>query len=168
MQACIKNNTYYDKKANASKLKKAECVYVLLPKADHQWSKIAFCEFRWIGPYNIENVLQNNNFLLRKIGTKKTQMLNCMLLRHFTLQQPLRDLQITPQDWKCDPEVSFKHNDLYARACECDYEKLIYDAEYNNAAPRNPAEIAVRSDSPSEQMWNTPSSSQERSPEIFH
>ena len=52
MQAYIKNKAYYDKKANASKLKKADYVDVLETKADHQGSKIPFTEFRWLGPYN--------------------------------------------------------------------------------------------------------------------
>ena len=38
MQAYIKYKAYYDKKANASKLKEADYVYVLQPKADHQGS----------------------------------------------------------------------------------------------------------------------------------
>ena len=35
MQAYIKYKAYYDKKANASKLKEADYVYILQPKADH-------------------------------------------------------------------------------------------------------------------------------------
>ena len=46
MQAYIKYKAYYDKKANASKLKEADYVYVLQPKADHQGSKVPFTEFR--------------------------------------------------------------------------------------------------------------------------
>ena len=51
VQAYIKYKTYYDKKANASKLEEAEYVYVLQPKADHQGSKIPLKELRWLGPY---------------------------------------------------------------------------------------------------------------------
>ena len=69
MQAYIKYKVNYDKKANASKLKEADYVYVLQPKADHQGSKIPFTEFRWIGPYIIGKVLPKNNYLVRKIGT---------------------------------------------------------------------------------------------------
>ena len=54
MQAYIKYNASYDKKANASRLKEADYVYILQPKADQQGSKIPFTEFRWIGPYIIE------------------------------------------------------------------------------------------------------------------
>ena len=73
MEAYIKYKAYYDKKTKASKLKEADYVYILKPKADYQGSKIAFTEFRLIGPYIVEKVLPNNNYLVRKIGTNKTQ-----------------------------------------------------------------------------------------------
>ena len=38
-------------------------------------------------------------------------------------------MQTTPQSWTPDPEVSLKHDVLYARALECEYERLILDAE---------------------------------------
>ena len=61
MQAYIKYKAYYDRKANSSKLKQADYIFILQPKADHQGSKIPFTDFRWIGPYTIEKVLPNNN-----------------------------------------------------------------------------------------------------------
>ena len=54
MQAYIKYTAYYGKKTNASKLKEADYVYVLQPKASHQCSKIPSTEFRWLGPHIIE------------------------------------------------------------------------------------------------------------------
>ena len=54
MQAYIKYKAYYDRKANASKLKQADYVFISQPKADHQGSKNPFTDFRWIGPYVIE------------------------------------------------------------------------------------------------------------------
>ena len=96
IQACIKNEAYYDKKGNASKLKEADYVYVLQPKVDHQGSKIPFTEFRWIGPYIIGKVLPNNKYLVRKIGTNKTQVLHRMRMRQFTPHQPPVDIQVKP------------------------------------------------------------------------
>ena len=106
MQAYIKYKAYYDKKANASKLKEADYVYILQPKADHQGSKIPFTEFRWIGPYINEKVLPNNNYLVQKIGTNKTQVLHRMRMRQFTRRQPPTDITVKPQEYKSDPEVS--------------------------------------------------------------
>ena len=84
VQAYIKYKAYYDRKAKASKLKEADYVYVLKPKADHQGNKIPFTEFRRIGPYIIEKLLTNNIYLLRKIGTNNTQVLHCLRMRQFT------------------------------------------------------------------------------------
>ena len=113
----------------ASKLKVADYVYVLQPKTDHQGSKIPFREIRWVGPYIIEKVLPSNNYLVRKIGTNKTQVLCRMRIRQFAPRQPPTDVRITPQVYKPDPDVSLKHDDLYARAWEYDYEKPIFDVE---------------------------------------
>ena len=88
MQAYIKCKAYYDKKASASKLKQPDYFYILQPKADHQGSKIPSTIFRRIGPDIIEKVLPNNKYLVRKIGTNKTQILHRMRLRQFTPCQP--------------------------------------------------------------------------------
>ena len=116
MQAYIKYKAYYDKKSNASKRKEADYVYILQTKADHQASKIPFTEFRWIGPYIIEKLLPNNNYLVRKIGTNKTQVLHRIRMRQFTRRQPPDDITVKPQDFESDPEVSLHHDDLYVRA----------------------------------------------------
>ena len=114
MQAYIKYKADYDKKVNASKLIEADYVYILQPKADHQGSKTPFTEFRWIGPYIIEKVLTNNIYLVRKIGTKKMQVLHRMRMRQFTPRQPPADITVKPQGYKSDPEVSLHHDDLFA------------------------------------------------------
>ena len=98
MQAYINSKAYYDEKANTPKLREVYYMYVLQPKADHQGSKIPSTEFQWIGPYFIEKVLPNNNYLVRTIGTNKTQVLNRMRLHPFTSRQPVPDIQITPQE----------------------------------------------------------------------
>ena len=115
MQAYLKYKAYYDRQANASKLKKADYLLILQPKADHQGSKIPFTDFRWIGPYIIEKVLPNNNYLVRKIGTNKTQILHRMRIRQFTPRQLPPDVPVTQREWQPDPEVVIAHGDLYAR-----------------------------------------------------
>ena len=145
MQAYIKYKAYYDKKANASKLKQSDNVYILQRKADHQGSKIPFTDFRWIGPYIIEKVLPNNNYVLRNIGTNKTKILHRMRLRQFTPRQPIPDIPATPCEWQPDPEVIIKHDDLYARAWECEYDKPIFDSDRVNLVSPNSPEVAVRS-----------------------
>ena len=165
MQAYIKYKAYYDKKANASKLKEADYVYILQPKADHQGTKILFTEFRWVGPYIVEKALPNNNYLVRKIGTNKTQLLHRMRMRQFTPRQPPADIIVKPHEYKSDPEVSLHHDDLYARAWEYDFEQPIFDAENDNETPPNQREIPVRSDISTEEMRNTRGTTHECSPE---
>ena len=143
MQTYIKYKAYYDRKANASKLKKADYVFILQPKADHQGSKIPFTDFRWIGPYIIEKVSPDKNYLVRKIGTNKTQILHRMRLRQFTTRQPLSDIPVTQREWQPDPEVVITHDDLYARAWECEYDEPIFDSDYNNLAAPSPPEITI-------------------------
>ena len=166
MQAYIKYKAYYDRKANASKFKEADYVYMLQPKADRQGSKTPFTEFRWIGPYSIEKALPKNNYLVRKIGTNKTQVLHRMRKRHFTPRQPPADKTVKPHEYKSDPEVSLNHDDLYARAWEYDFEQPIFDAENDNAAPPNQREILVQSDLSTEEMRNTPGNPHVCSPEV--
>ena len=167
MQAYIKYKAYYDRKANASKLKKADYVFKLQPKAEHQGSKIPFTDFRWIGPYIIEKVLPNNNYLVRKIGTNKTQILHLMKLRQFTPRQSLSDIPVTQRDWQPDPEVVITHDDLYARAWECENDEPIFDSDHSNVAVPSPPEITVRSEQTADEMRNTPGIIPANSPEKF-
>ena len=81
--------------------------------------------------------------MVRKIGTNKTQVLDHMRMRQITTCQPLPNIWITIQNWKPDPELSLKHDELYGRAWECDCEKPSFDAENDNVAPPNSPEIAL-------------------------
>ena len=72
MQSYIKYKRYYDKKAKASPLKEKDYCFILQPKTDHQGSKIPFRDFRWIGPYLVEKVLPNHNYIVRRLNTNKT------------------------------------------------------------------------------------------------
>ena len=166
MQAYIKYKAYYDKKANSSKLKQSDYVYILQPNADHQGSKIPFTDFRWIGPYIIEKVLPNNNYVVRKIGTNKTQILHRIRLRQFTPHQPKLDTPATPREWQPDPEVIIKHDDLYARAWECEYDKPIFDSDRDNLVSPNSPEVAVRSRKAADETRSTPGTIQEDSSNI--
>ena len=60
--------------------------------------------------------------------------------------------------------MSLKHDDLYARAWECEYEKLIFAKNYDNAVTPSSTEI---SDLPANEFCNTPGTAQEHSWENF-
>ena len=46
------------------------------PIADSQGSKISIREYRWIGPFVVQKVLSNDNYIVRRFNTNKTQILN--------------------------------------------------------------------------------------------
>ena len=73
MRSYIKFKRYYDKKPQASPLKKKDYCFIFQPKTHHQGSKTPFRDFRWIRPYLVEEVLPNSNYIVRKFNTNKTQ-----------------------------------------------------------------------------------------------
>ena len=125
---------------------KKQTTDVLQPTAHHQGSKTPFTEVRWIGPYIIENVLPNNNYLVRKIGTNKTQVLHRMKCISSHPTYPPLDLRITWQERKPDLKISLKHDDLYVGTLECEYEEPIFDAKNINATPPNSPQVPVQSE----------------------
>ena len=64
-----------------------------------------------------------------------------MRISQFTPRLPPADITVKPQVYKCDPEVSLHHDDLYSRAWEYDFEQPIFDAEIDKPAPPNLQEI---------------------------
>ena len=72
MQSYLKWQEYYDRKANAAPLKINDFCFILHSIADHQGSKIPFRDFQWIGPYIVETVLSNENYIVRKRNSNKT------------------------------------------------------------------------------------------------
>ena len=90
-----------------------------------------------------------------------------MRIRQFTPRPPPADIRITPHDYKPDPDVSLKHDELYARAWEYDYEQPIFDAENKNATSPNSHEFPVQSDVSTEEIRNTPGTAHECSPVTF-
>ena len=88
-----------------------------------------------------------------------------MRLCQFTTCQPIPDTPITPSEWQPDPEVIIKHDDLYARAWECEYDKPIFDSDYINLATPNSREITRQSEEAADEMMNNPGTIGQNSPE---
>ena len=107
-------------------------------------------------------VLPNNNYLVRKLGTYKTQVLHRMRPR-----QPIPDVQTTSHEWKLDPEVIKKHDDLYARAWESEYVTPSFDNGHNEPDRDNSPEVTVRHNLPNDELCTVPGTIQEDSPEIL-
>ena len=120
MQSYIKYMKFYDKKAKASPLKEKDYCFILQPKADHQGSKIPFRDFRGIGPYLVEKVLPNNNYIVRKLNTNKTQILQRIRLRKYNPEKPPEDNHQETQ-WQVDDNIVVSQDDLYTIAWEAEF-----------------------------------------------
>ena len=94
-------------------------------------------------------------------------MINRIRLRQFTHRKPIPDVQITPREWKLDPEAIIKHDDLSASAWECEYEQPIFDNDCDSVAITSSPEITVRSDIAVLQTNDIPGTIPESSPKIF-
>ena len=125
MQSYVKYKEYYDRKAKAAPLKENEYCFVLQPKADNQGSKIPFRDYRWVGPFVVQKVLPNENYIVRRINTNKTQILHRIRLKKFVPNQPLED-NFREQQLQTDEEIVIPQDDLYVLTWETDFgEQLV-------------------------------------------
>ena len=108
MQSYLKYKAYYDRKAKALPLTTGDYCFILNPKANTQATKTPFREFRWVGPYKVEKVLPNNNYIVRRLGTNKTQLLHSIRLRIYIPQAPLADNFVRESDWQKKIYLSLK------------------------------------------------------------
>ena len=115
MQSYFKYKAHFDRKAEGAPLETTDYCYILNPKADTQATKIPFREFKWCGPYKVEKVLPNNNYIVWKLGTKKKQLLHRIGLRKFTQQAPLAVIFVRETDWQIDDQMLIANKDLYAQ-----------------------------------------------------
>ena len=126
MQSYIKNKRYYDKKAKASPLKGKGCCFILKPKADNQVSKIPFRDFRRVGPYPVEKIQPDSNYLVHKLNKNKTQLLHRIRLSKYNPEK-------TPQDnyqetqWQIDDNSVIPRDDLYTIAWKAEFGGHLFD-----------------------------------------
>ena len=74
-------------------------------------------------------VLSNNNYTIRKIGTRYTQTLLRIRIRPYVTEQRLPDVTVRANDYLPDPEVKVSHNEWYAVSWEMDFGKQIDEHE---------------------------------------
>ena len=135
MQSYIKYKEYYDRKAKAAPLKENDYCFVLQPKADHQGSKIPFRDYRWVGPFVVQKVLPNENYIVRRINTNKTQILHRIRLKKFVPNQPLED-NFREQRLQPDEEIVIPQDYLYVIAWETDFGEQLFTRD-NEPIPTN-------------------------------
>ena len=79
----MKYKDYYDRKAKADPLEEKDYCFILQPTAYRQASKIPFRDLRWIGAYVIQQVLSKDNYIVRRLKTNKTQILQWFRKKKF-------------------------------------------------------------------------------------
>ena len=126
MQSFLKNKRYYDKKATATPLKINDYCYVLNPKADNQSLQFAFKDCIWTGPFIVVKVLSNNNYVVRRTGTRYTQTLHRIRLRLYAPNQRVPDVTGKVEDQLPDPEVKTTHDDWFAQAWETEFGEVLF------------------------------------------
>ena len=127
LQSYFIYEAYYDRKAKAAPFETTDYCYILNPEADTQATKIPFREFRWCGPNKIEKVVPNNNYIVRRLGTNKTQLLHRIRLRKFTPQAPLADIFVPETDWQNDDQMPITNDDLYAQSWNTNFGSNPFD-----------------------------------------
>ena len=125
MQSYLKYKEYYDRKAKAAPLSEQDFCFILQPKADNQGSKIPFREYRWISPYRIEKVLPNDNYIVRRLNTNKTQILHRIRLKKFVPNTPLED-KYSKEKLQPDEEIIIPQDDLYTISWEADFDYQVF------------------------------------------
>ena len=131
MQSYLKYKEYYDPKAKAAPLKQNDYCFILQPIADHQGSKIPFREYRWTGPYIVEKVLPNQNYIVRELNSNKTQNLHRIRLRKYEPNTVcLQDIR--PEgNLQTDDEIIIPQDDLYVITLDTNF------AEFPNSTEEN-------------------------------
>ena len=106
LQAYHKYKKYYDRKAQALPLKVNDYTFLLNPKLTTQFDKISFSDFKWEGPFKVIKVLTNFNYIIRKVGTFRTQCVHRMRLRPFTPNAPIPDIEEDSNRLFADPDAA--------------------------------------------------------------
>ena len=92
-----KYKAYYDRKEQGQPLKVNDFVFLLHLRYDSQRCKEVFKTFHWKGPYKVLKVLSDSNYIIRKVGTHKTQCVHRMRLRLFKPEFPSNDISVSKQ-----------------------------------------------------------------------
>ena len=95
---------------------------------DHQGSKIPFRDYRWVGPFIVQKVLPNEDYIVKWLNTNKTQMFHLICLKKFVPNQPLED-SFREERLRQDDEIIILQCDLYIISWERNFgEQLLHEA----------------------------------------
>ena len=85
---------YYDHCAHASPLMTHSYCLLLNPKLDSQKQVMDKMQPKWLALYRVEKKLTNENYLVREVGTRHTQMVHRMRLRAYEPKFKIKDIPV--------------------------------------------------------------------------
>ena len=106
-------------------LKQKDYCFILEPKADQQ-GLIHFPDFCWMGPYLVQKVLPNNNYIVRKLNTNKTQTLHRILLGKHNTEKPPEVIYQGAQ-WDFDDNCIKPQDNSYTLTWKADFGGYLFD-----------------------------------------
>ena len=86
----------------------------------------AFKDCIWTGPYIVVKVLSNNNYVVRRTGTRYTQILHRLRLRLYVSIRRVPDVTVKMENQFPDPEVKTTHDNWYAQAWETEFGEVLF------------------------------------------
>ena len=105
IRAFHKYKAHYDRKAQASPLKVNDFDFLLDPKISTQSEKIPFHTFKWEGPCKVVKVLTQSNYIVKKVGTFRSQCVHRMRLRPLVPHEPIEDIHDDAARHYSDPDA---------------------------------------------------------------
>ena len=85
---------YYDHSAHANPLMIHSYCLLLNPKLDSQKQAMDKMQPKWLALYRVEKKLTNENYLVREVGTRHTQIVHRMRLRAYEPKFKIKDIPI--------------------------------------------------------------------------
>ena len=119
---------HYDRKTKAAHAKQNHYCFILQPLADHQCSKILFREYRSIGPYIVEKVLPDENYIVRKLNSNKTQILHRIRVRKNEPNTVLQDIRLEG-NLPPDDRIVIPQDDFYVITWEAKFGEFVNSNE---------------------------------------
>ena len=83
-------------------------------------SKIPFRDYCWVGPFIFHKVLPNENFIVRRLNTNKTQLLQRIRLKQLGPNPPLED-SYREEKLQSDEEIIIPQDDLFTITLETNF-----------------------------------------------
>ena len=131
-------------------------------------AKNHFSAFCWVGFYFIEKKLTQEHLLDTKncTGQNKRPYLRSTT-NVYAWRTPLPDVRTTSQEWRPDPKIVKRHDDLFARAWKTEFEQPSWDNDRSKPSLPISLETIIESDYPIAEVCSIPGTIRESSQENF-